>query len=115
LHWSGQYQFNTICVGTYVSGWAVPYLWHSHHNNIKSSKLAAPKGRHKISRSNSILGWICIRSIKTMKGQVTQALVKVLQLGRNETVIDIDGTATTQPVLQHIGVSTWPGELDHLS
>jgi hypothetical protein len=46
-----------------------------------------------------------------MKGQVTQALVKVLQLGRNETVIDIDGTATTQPVLQHIGVSTWPGRL----
>ncbi|KAH9549660.1 hypothetical protein CY35_10G031100 [Sphagnum magellanicum] len=51
------------------------------------------------------------KSIKTMKGQVTQALVKVLQLGRNETVIDIDGTATTQPVLQHIGVSTWPGRL----
>ncbi len=113
--WSGQYQFNTICVGTHVSGWAVLYLWHSYHNNIKSSKLAASKGRHKISGSNSILGCICIRSIKTMKGQVTQALVKVLQLGRNETVIDIDGTATTQPVLQHIGVSTWPGELDHLS
>ncbi|CAM6018309.1 unnamed protein product [Sphagnum balticum] len=51
------------------------------------------------------------KSIKTMKGQVTQALVKSLQLGRNETVIDIDGTATTQPVLQHIGVSTWPGRL----
>ncbi len=100
--WSGQYQFNTICVGTHVSGWAVLYLWHSYHNNIKSSKLAASKGRHKISGSNSILG-------------CTQALVKVLQLGRNETVIDIDGTATTQPVLQHIGVSTWPGELDHLS
>jgi hypothetical protein len=102
LLWSGQYQFNTICVGTHVSGWAVLYLWHSYHNNIKSSKLAASKGRHKISGSNSILG-------------CTQALVKVLQLGRNETVIDIDGTATTQPVLQHIGVSTWPGELDHLS
>ncbi|CAK9859332.1 unnamed protein product [Sphagnum jensenii] len=51
------------------------------------------------------------KSIKTMKGQVTQALVKSLQLVRNETVIDIDGTATTQPVLQHIGVSTWPGRL----
>ncbi len=115
LHWSGQYQFNTICVGTHLSGWAVLYLWHSHHNNIKSSKLAASKGRRKISGSNSNLGCMCIRSIKTMKGQVTQALVKSLQLGRNETVIDIDGTATTQPVLQHIGVSTWPGELDHLS
>lgn len=49
------------------------------------------------------------RSIKSIKNQVTPALLKALQLGKNETLIDIDGTATTQPVLQHVGVSTWPG------
>ncbi|CAK9865638.1 unnamed protein product [Sphagnum jensenii] len=51
------------------------------------------------------------KSIKTMKGQVTQALVKALQLGMKERVIDIDGTVTTQPVLQHMGIFTWPGRL----
>jgi phosphatidate phosphatase PAH1 len=54
---------------------------------------------------------ICTRSIKTIKGQVTQALVKALQLDMKETVIDIDGTVTTQPVLQHMGIFSWPGEL----
>lgn len=51
------------------------------------------------------------KSIKSIKNQVTPALLKALQLGKNETLIDIDGTATTQPVLQHVGVSTWPGRL----
>ncbi|XP_024389635.1 uncharacterized protein [Physcomitrium patens] len=51
------------------------------------------------------------KSIKAMKNQATPALVKALQLGKNEKLIDTDGTATTQPVLQHVGVSTWPGRL----
>jgi hypothetical protein len=51
------------------------------------------------------------KSIKAIKNQVTPALLKALQLEKNETLIDIDGTATTQPVLQHVGVSTWPGRL----
>ncbi|KAG0613383.1 hypothetical protein M758_6G098900 [Ceratodon purpureus] len=51
------------------------------------------------------------KSIKAIKNQVTPALLKALQLGKDETLIDIDGTATTQPVLQHVGVSTWPGRL----
>jgi len=54
------------------------------------------------------------RSIKAIKNQVTPALLKALQLGKHETLIDIDGTATTQPVLQHVGVSTWPGILEIL-
>ncbi|XP_024370219.1 uncharacterized protein [Physcomitrium patens] len=51
------------------------------------------------------------KSIKAIKNQVTPSLLKALQLEKDETLIDIDGTATTQPVLQHVGVSTWPGRL----
>jgi hypothetical protein len=32
-----------------------------------------------------------------------------LDLSDGEVVLDIFGAATTQPVLQHIGTSTWPG------
>ncbi|KAK8456397.1 hypothetical protein SEVIR_3G016700v4 [Setaria viridis] len=34
-----------------------------------------------------------------------------LQLSDGEVILDIYGTATTKPVLQHIGTSTWPGRL----
>jgi hypothetical protein len=74
--------------------------------------MAALKARSSFPAFNLKIGvLICTRSIKTIKGQVTQALVKALQLGMKETVIDIDGTVTTQPVLQHMGIFTWPGRL----
>ncbi|MED6119603.1 hypothetical protein PIB30_013240 [Stylosanthes scabra] len=34
-----------------------------------------------------------------------------LQLAEDEIVLDVDGTIPTQPVLQHIGMSAWPGRL----
>lgn len=34
-----------------------------------------------------------------------------LQLSDDEVILDIHGAATTKPVLQHIGTSTWPGRL----
>ncbi|KAL2624328.1 hypothetical protein R1flu_008573 [Riccia fluitans] len=51
------------------------------------------------------------KSVKSIKNQATASLASALKLGKAEAVIEIDGTATTQPVLQHIGVSTWPGRL----
>ncbi|KAG6544583.1 hypothetical protein Mapa_014005 [Marchantia paleacea] len=51
------------------------------------------------------------KSVKTIKSQATASLASALKLSKGESVIEIDGTATTQPVLQHIGVSTWPGRL----
>ncbi|KAI3419943.1 uncharacterized protein J3R85_012875 [Psidium guajava] len=33
------------------------------------------------------------------------------QLGEGEIILDIDGTVPLQPVLQHIGISAWPGRL----
>jgi hypothetical protein len=32
-----------------------------------------------------------------------------LQLSDGEVILDIYGAATTKPILQHIGTSTWPG------
>lgn len=34
-----------------------------------------------------------------------------LQLAEDEIVLDVDGTIPTLPVLQHIGISAWPGRL----
>uniref|UniRef100_A0A0E0KWT8 Uncharacterized protein n=1 Tax=Oryza punctata TaxID=4537 RepID=A0A0E0KWT8_ORYPU len=34
-----------------------------------------------------------------------------LQLSDGEVILDIYGAATTKPILQHIGTSTWPGRL----
>ncbi|BBN12480.1 hypothetical protein MPTK1_5g20450 [Marchantia polymorpha subsp. ruderalis] len=51
------------------------------------------------------------KSVKDIKRQATASLASALKLSKGESVIEIDGTATTQPVLQHIGVSTWPGRL----
>ncbi|XP_038874817.1 uncharacterized protein LOC120067324 isoform X2 [Benincasa hispida] len=34
-----------------------------------------------------------------------------LHLSEGEIVLEVDGTVPTQPVLQHIGISAWPGRL----
>lgn len=49
------------------------------------------------------------RIIKAAKNALAPAIVN-LQLSEGEIVIDVDGTVPTQPVLQHIGISAWPGE-----
>ncbi|KAI4358059.1 hypothetical protein L6164_001965 [Bauhinia variegata] len=48
-----------------------------------------------------------IRNSKT----VLAPSVGILQLAEGEIVLDVDGTIPTQPVLQHIGISAWPGRL----
>ncbi|KAF2312316.1 hypothetical protein GH714_034189 [Hevea brasiliensis] len=34
-----------------------------------------------------------------------------LQLAEGEIILDVDGTVPTQPILQHVGISAWPGRL----
>ncbi|KAH9305402.1 hypothetical protein KI387_009806, partial [Taxus chinensis] len=51
------------------------------------------------------------KAIKTMKNLSASTLLSSLRLANGEMIIDIDGTVTTQPVLQHVGVSAWPGRL----
>jgi hypothetical protein len=48
-----------------------------------------------------------IRSAKNTPGP----LISNHQLAEGEIILDVDGTVPIQPVLQHIGISAWPGEL----
>ncbi|GAB4839668.1 hypothetical protein Ancab_029194 [Ancistrocladus abbreviatus] len=47
-----------------------------------------------------------LKSAKNLMGASSN-----LQLVEGEIVLDVDGTIPTQPVLQHIGISAWPGRL----
>ncbi|KAJ8641665.1 hypothetical protein MRB53_018359 [Persea americana] len=51
------------------------------------------------------------RAIKKMKIQSQSSILSGIRLSRGERILDIGGTVTTQPVLQHIGTSAWPGRL----
>ncbi|CAK7323793.1 unnamed protein product [Dovyalis caffra] len=48
-----------------------------------------------------------IRAAKNAPGP----LISNLQLAEGEIILDVDGTVPSQPVLQHIGISAWPGRL----
>ncbi|XP_043701883.1 uncharacterized protein LOC122652256 [Telopea speciosissima] len=49
--------------------------------------------------------------IKTAKSAPGMPLASNLKLAEGEIILDVDGTVPTQPVLQHIGTSAWPGRL----
>ncbi|KAH7856891.1 hypothetical protein Vadar_006637 [Vaccinium darrowii] len=49
--------------------------------------------------------------IKTVKNTTGSQSVSNLPLAEGEFILDVDGTVPTQPVLQHIGISAWPGRL----
>uniref|UniRef100_A0A0D9VFD0 Uncharacterized protein n=1 Tax=Leersia perrieri TaxID=77586 RepID=A0A0D9VFD0_9ORYZ len=51
------------------------------------------------------------RAIKKMKGQSESSLLSGQRSQRGERIVEVDGTLTTQPVLEHVGISTWPGRL----
>ncbi|KAL3824267.1 hypothetical protein ACJIZ3_020296 [Penstemon smallii] len=48
------------------------------------------------------------KSVPTVVGP---QFISQLSLAEDEIIIDIDGVVPTQPVLQHIGMSAWPGRL----
>ncbi|KAK6931783.1 Protein of unknown function DUF639, partial [Dillenia turbinata] len=49
--------------------------------------------------------------IKAAKQACGSSAVSNLQLAEGEIILDTDGTVPTKPVLQHIGVTAWPGRL----
>ncbi|KAK4799439.1 hypothetical protein SAY86_024804 [Trapa natans] len=51
------------------------------------------------------------RAIKRLKAQTESSLLSAARLSREEKILEMDGTVTTQPVLEHVGMSTWPGRL----
>jgi hypothetical protein len=50
------------------------------------------------------------RAIKKMRTQSESSLLSGVR-SKREKILEIDGTVTTQPVLEHVGISTWPGRL----
>ncbi|KAJ0105276.1 hypothetical protein Patl1_19139 [Pistacia atlantica] len=51
------------------------------------------------------------RAIKKMKTQSDSSILSALRSSKGEKILEVDGTVTTQPVLEHVGISTWPGRL----
>ncbi|KAL2938970.1 Haloacid dehalogenase-like hydrolase domain-containing protein 3, partial [Bienertia sinuspersici] len=49
------------------------------------------------------------RVIKSAKNVLSAS--SNLKLADEEIIVDVDGTVPTQPILQHIGISAWPGRL----
>ncbi|XP_010534213.1 PREDICTED: uncharacterized protein LOC104809831 [Tarenaya hassleriana] len=50
------------------------------------------------------------RAIKKMKNHSESSLLSNIR-SKGEKILEVDGTVTTQPVLEHVGISTWPGRL----
>ncbi|KAK8916462.1 hypothetical protein KSP39_PZI022848 [Platanthera zijinensis] len=48
---------------------------------------------------------------KSAKGHIGSPLSSSLKLANGEIILDVAGVIPTQPVLQHIGMSAWPGRL----
>ncbi|KAI3883518.1 hypothetical protein MKX03_010531 [Papaver bracteatum] len=67
-------------------------------------------GRLRFSVYEKYLGAL-ERAIRKMKTQTESSHLSLLRSPREERVLELDGTVTTQPVLEHFGVSTWPGRL----
>lgn len=50
------------------------------------------------------------RAIRKMKSNSESSLLAAVRSSRGEKILELDGTVTTQPVLEHVGISTWPGK-----
>ncbi|XP_073022807.1 uncharacterized protein [Primulina eburnea] len=51
------------------------------------------------------------RVIRKFQSQSESSLLSSQRLVRGEKVLEVDGTAASQPVIEHVGVSAWPGRL----
>lgn len=45
-----------------------------------------------------------------MKSNSESSLLSAIRSSSGEKILEIDGTVTTQPVLEHVGISAWPGK-----
>ncbi|XP_030493061.2 uncharacterized protein LOC115709162 isoform X1 [Cannabis sativa] len=51
------------------------------------------------------------RAIRKMRTQSDSSLLSVIRSSKGEKILEMEGAVTTQPVLEHVGISTWPGRL----
>ncbi|KAF8037710.1 hypothetical protein BT93_B0536 [Corymbia citriodora subsp. variegata] len=51
------------------------------------------------------------RAMRRLKSQTDSSRLSAVRSLRGEIVLEVDGKITSQPVLEHVGRSTWPGRL----
>lgn len=62
-----------------------------------------------VKHMTSISSFCCYRVLKSAKCMSGPPHASSLHLADGEIILDVDGVMPTKPVLQHIGMSTWPG------
>ncbi|KAM2076621.1 hypothetical protein ACFX1T_039336 [Malus domestica] len=78
--------------------------------NLFEVLASSSNGRLQLSTYDKYLSGL-ERSIRKMKSQSESSLLSAMRSSKREKILEVDGTVTTQPVLEHVGISTWPGRL----
>ncbi|XP_045788417.1 uncharacterized protein LOC123883602 isoform X2 [Trifolium pratense] len=78
--------------------------------NLFEALSSSTGGRLQFPIYDKYLGGI-EKAIKKMKSNSESSLLSAIRSTKGEKILEIDGTVTTQPVLEHVGISTWPGRL----
>ncbi|KAK4280800.1 hypothetical protein QN277_012374 [Acacia crassicarpa] len=78
--------------------------------NLFAVLSLATGGRLQFSTYDKYLNGL-ERAIRKMKNNSESSLLSSVRSSRDEKILEVDGTVTTQPVLEHVGISTWPGRL----
>ncbi|CAA3021630.1 Hypothetical predicted protein [Olea europaea subsp. europaea] len=79
-------------------------------DNIFEVLAASTSGRLQFSVYDKYLSGL-ERVIRKLKNQSESSLLSSIRSKRGEKILEVDGTVTSQPVLEHVGISTWPGRL----
>ncbi|KAI5083423.1 hypothetical protein GOP47_0003166 [Adiantum capillus-veneris] len=95
-----------VRLGPAIAGVADPVTVHSQFDVL----TATTEGRLQFTVYDKYLAEVD-KIMKSMKNQSLSSHLSKFQLVKGETLVELEGTVTTPPVLQHAGVSTWPGRL----
>ncbi|MCO5562468.1 hypothetical protein L7F22_016095 [Adiantum nelumboides] len=95
-----------VRLGPAIAGVADPVTVHSQFDAL----TATTEGRLQFTVYDKYLAEVD-KITKSMKNQSLYSHLSKFPLVKGETLVELEGTVTTPPVLQHAGVSTWPGRL----
>lgn len=95
-----------VRLGPAIAGVADPVTVHSQFDAL----TARTEGRLPFMVYDKYLMEVD-KIMRSMKTQSMSSHLSKFQLVKSETLVELEGTVTTPPVLQHAGISTWPGRL----
>nr|DAD31805.1 TPA_asm: hypothetical protein HUJ06_010656 [Nelumbo nucifera] len=79
-------------------------------DNLFNALTTSTGGRLQFSVYEKYLNGL-ERATRKFKTQSESSLLSAFRSPKGEKILEVDGTVTTQPVLQHVGTATWPGRL----